>query len=158
MRSLIAVLVFLVTTSFLQTDPKKDTSLPVRSVLQTNNLNITLGYFNESVIPGQSGSDCSERYAFDTLALRMHKMILFTDMGSLAILKINGKLVTCKGIRSERKGKEIIMRFSGDGYQVKFTSKEIKKLDDEYWIRSGVIEIEKGGLKKTFNVMGNYGC
>lgn len=140
-----------------QTEKKKDTANTIPSFVHPVELKVILNYFDEKSIPGQMGGDCSERYAFDTLAFRMNKLILFTCSDTV-MMKINYQLLFFKIAHSEIHGKQRTDIFSGHGYTIKLTSKEIKKIDLEYFIRSGTIEVSKNGQKKTFQVMGYYGC
>ncbi len=157
MRTGFPLVWFVFLTAFLPAEPKTDTLRPVPSFIHPAELNVTLNYFDEKMIPGQIGGDCSERYAFDTVALRMGKMVLFTDFDTV-IMKINYKLIFFKISYTQLKGKQRVTVFSGQGYTGRFTSKQIKKIADEYFIQSGVIEISRNGLKKLFYVTGNYGC
>lgn len=154
----IAVLLLLVLCSFIQTEKKKDSSPPAPAFLSAKDLKITINYFNEESIPGQLGGDCAERYAFDTLALYSKNMVLFTDLGSLAMMKINYQLISFKIDHVEILGKQITTFFSGQGYKMKFVTKEVKKMGDEYFVRSGTLEISKNGQKKIINLLGKYGC
>ncbi|MES2004416.1 MAG: hypothetical protein V4450_07835 [Bacteroidota bacterium] len=134
----------------------KDTSR-IPSFLRSHELSVTLGYFDQRSIP-DSLNGCSEQYAFDTTAFRLKKLMLFTDMNTTALLKINGRLLSFKITHNETKGKKIILVFSGHGYTIQFTSTEIKQVDMEYWVRSGILEIRKENQKKIFRVLGYYGC
>ncbi len=153
----IVLAVFLL-SSFIQTEKKKDALPPVPAFLNARDLKITINYFNESAIPGQLGGDCSERYAFDTLSLLSRNMVLFTDLGSLAMMKINYQLISFKIDHVEILGKQITTYFSGQGYKLKFVTKELKKIGDEYFVRDGTLEISKNGQKKTIYLLGKYGC
>lgn len=153
----IHLLAFILLTGFIQVDKKKDTSRSISSFVRPVELPVILSYFDEKLIPGQLGGDCSERYAFDALALRIHKMILFTSFDTV-IMKINYQLMVFKVAHTELHGKQRITTFSGQGYAIKFTSKEIKKIDDEYFTQSGTIEISRNGQKKIFQVTGIYSC
>jgi hypothetical protein len=148
----------LVLSGFVQTEKKKDASPPAPNFLSAKELKVTINYFNEKVIPGQTGSDCSERYAFDTMSFSSGNMILFTDLGSMAIMKINYKVIFFKVDHVEILGKQITTLFSGEGYKVKFITKELKKIDYEYFVRGGTLEISKNGQKKIIQVLGKYGC
>ncbi len=134
---------------------KQATRIP--SFITYHQLPVTLGYFDQKDIP-DSLDGCSEQYAFDTLSFHIHKMVLFTDLNTTALLKINGKLLRFTITDTEIKGKKYTLHFSGHGYNIQFISLEVKKLDMEYWIRSGTLEIIKGNQKKTFQVLGYYGC
>ncbi len=156
MRTVLSFFVLVLLVGF-QSDQKKDTSRSIPSLVHPVELKVTLGYFDERSIPFAIAGDCSERYAFDTLALRINKMILFTDADTV-MMKINYQLLTFKISHSEIHGKQRTDIFSGYGYTIKLISKEIKKIDLEYFIRSATIEISKNGQKKIFQVMGYYGC
>ncbi len=152
---LICIALFTALNSFSQLPQKEGTRIP--SFITYHQLPVTLGYFDQKNIP-DSLHGCSEQYAFDTLSFRIHKMILFTDLNTTALLKINGRLLNFTITHTEVKGKKITTHFSGHGYNIQFISIEVKKLDIEYWIRSGTLEIRKGNQKKTFQVLGYYGC
>ncbi|MES2371775.1 MAG: hypothetical protein V4557_04285 [Bacteroidota bacterium] len=158
MKRVPVVFLLLLLSGFIQTEKKKDAPPPVPAFFGAKDLKITINYFNEKSIPGQLGGDCSERYAFDTLALFSGNMMLFTDLGSLAIMKINYRLISFKIDHVEMLGTQRTTFFSGEGYTIKFVSKELKKLGDEYFVRGGTLEISKNGQKKIFNVLGKYGC
>ncbi|MES2330838.1 MAG: hypothetical protein V4539_14650 [Bacteroidota bacterium] len=143
--------------SFIQVDKKpSDPQQPL--FLKANDLKITVNYFDEKLIPHDIAGDCSERYAFDTLMLHANKMVLFTDLGSVAIMKINYKLIHFKFDHADVSAKQTTHIYSGEGYTIRFTSKQIKKLDDEYFVHSGTLEISKNGQKKIYYVLGKYGC
>jgi len=156
MKAISSLLLFVLLVSF-QVDKKKDTTHTIPSFVHPIKLKVTLNYFDEKSIPGQMGGDCSERYAFDTLAFHINKLVLFTCFDTV-IMKINYQLLFFKIAHSEMHGKQRTDIFGGYGYTIKFTSKEIKKIGMKYFIRSGTIEISKNGQKKIFQVMGNYGC
>jgi len=136
---------------------KQESNTKRLSFLDANNLAVTLSYFDRKQIP-DSLHGCSEEYAFDTLAFRQNKAILFTNLTTTAMLKINNRLLVFPITHTTIQGKKIITEFSGHGYQIRFTSTELKKTDMEYWIRSGVLEIRKGMQKKVLYVLGNYRC
>ena len=146
MKTFIGILLFLILTSFIQTDNKKSTQ------------NIQLSYFHFKDIPGQFGSDCSEQYAFDTAAIRHDKLIMFTDIDSITMLKINGDLIFFKMKHSEEHNKQRVTDFFAKGYKIKLISREIKKMDDEYFLKIATLEIEKEGIKKIFELRGIYSC
>jgi hypothetical protein len=148
----------LILSGFVQTEKKQDVSSQAPTFLSAKELKVTINYFNEEVIPGQIGSDCSERYAFDTMSFSSKNMVLFTDLGSMAIMKINYKLIFFKIDDVQIHGRERTSFFSGQGYKMKFVTKEIKKIDDEYFVYGGTLEISKNGQKKTIHVLGKYGC
>jgi hypothetical protein len=62
-------------SSFIQTEKKKDALPQAPAFLHAKDLKITINYFNEQSIPRQIGSDCSERYAFDTMAFYSKNMV-----------------------------------------------------------------------------------
>ena len=154
----IAVIVVMVLSSFIQTEKKKEASPPVPAFLFAKDLKITINYFNEACIPVKKEMGCSERYAFDTMALLSKNMILYTDVDSLAIMKINYQLIFFKIDQVETLGKQVTTHFSGNGYKVIFTTKEVKKIRDDLFIRSGVLEISKNGQKKMLYVLGKLRC
>ncbi|MDB5209398.1 MAG: hypothetical protein JWQ30_225 [Sediminibacterium sp.] len=151
------VIFYCLLCSFIQVD-KKPANTQELSFLKANDLKITVNYFDEKSIPYDIAGDCSERYAFDTLMLHANKMVLFTDLGSVAIMKINYQLIHFKFDRAEVGAKQTTHIYSGEGYTIRFTSKQIKKLDDEYFVHSGTLEISKNGQKKIYYVLGKYGC
>jgi hypothetical protein len=107
-------------------------------------LKVTINYFNESSIPWQKGSDCSERYAFDTMSFSSKNMVLFTDLGSMAIMKINYQLIFFKIDHVEiRWQTDDHSFFRGNKIQKEliFTSKEVKK------IRDGIFSSAAGSLE-----------
>lgn len=158
MKSLTVFFLLLLLSGFIQTEKKKDSLPPVPAFLYAKDLKLTINYFNEGSIPTKPGTGCSERYAFDTMALLSKNMVLYTDRDSLAIMKINYQLLFFKIDHIETLGKQITTHFSGNDYKGVFTSKEIKKIRDNYFIRSGIIEISKKGQKKTMYVFGKLRC
>lgn len=155
----IAALLFLLRLGMpVSSDHPKDTTRPIPSFLQTESKKIVLGYFDLAVIPGQVKDDCAERYAFDTLAFRQHKMVLFTDLNNMTVLKINGQTLFFTKMQTEIKGKQTTMLFSGHGYTIRFQSTEIRKIDLDYFIKTATLEIRRGTEKKTYQLMGYYDC
>lgn len=136
----------------------KDTTRPIPAFLQTESKKIVLGYFDVAVIPGQLKDDCAERYAFDTLAFRQHKMVIFTDLTDTTVLKINGQTLFFHKMQTETKGKQTTMFFSGHGYTIRFQSTEVRKIDSEYFIKTATLEIRRGKEKKTYQLLGYYSC
>jgi len=139
-------------------DQLKDTTRPLPAFLQPESKKIVLGYFDDAVIPGQLKYDCAERYAFDTLAFRQHKMVIFTDLTDTTVLKINGQVLFFHKMQTEIKGKQTIMFFSGHGYTIRFQSTEVRKIDSEYFIKTATLEIRRGTEKKTYQLLGYYSC
>jgi hypothetical protein len=92
------------------------------------------------------------------MALLSKNMVLYTDVDSLAIMKINYQLIFFKIGHVEILGTQRTTFFSGQGYTIKFVTKELKKTGNEYFVRGGILEISKNGQKKTVNVLGKYGC
>ncbi|MEO8171931.1 MAG: hypothetical protein ABI581_02565 [Sediminibacterium sp.] len=143
---------------FGQTETKTGTTSPQPAFLAAKDLKLTINYFNEESVPVKKNSPCAERFAFDTMALYSKNMIFYTDLDSVAIMKLNYQLIFFKAMHIDRVGKQLTAIFSGQGYQVKFTSKEVRKVRADYSIRSGIIEISKNGQRKTWYVMGNQRC
>jgi hypothetical protein len=158
MKIVAVVFFLLVLSGFIQTEKKKDSLPPTPAFLYAKELKLTINYFTESSIPVKKNTGCSERYAFDTMALLSKNMVLYTDSDSLAIMKINYQLVFCKIDHAETIGKQVTIHFSGNGYKIIFTSKEVKKIRDGLFIRSGILEISKNGQKKLLYVLGKYRC
>ncbi|MFA6515446.1 MAG: hypothetical protein WCT42_04290 [Candidatus Paceibacterota bacterium] len=136
---------------------KQESNTKNLSFLAANELAVTLSYFDRKQIP-DSLHGCSEEYAFDTLSFGQNKVILFTNLTTTAMLKINNRLLVFPITHTAIQGKKIITDFSAHGYQIRFTSTELKKINMKYCIRSGVLQIRKGMQKKVLYVLGNYGC
>ena len=158
MKWIASLLVLLHMGILASSDQPKDTTRPIPSFLQPESKKIILGYFDDAVIPGQLKYDCAERYAFDTLAFRQHKMALFTDLNDTTIVKINGQTLFFHKMQTEIKGKQTTMLFSGHGYSIRFQSTEVRKIDLEYFIKTATLEIRRGTEKKTYQLLGYYNC
>jgi hypothetical protein len=158
MKWIATLLVLLYMGMLLPSNQLKDTTRPLPSFLQPESKKIVLGYFDEAVIPGQLKYDCAERYAFDTLAFRQHKMVLFTNLNDTTVLKINGQTLFFHKMQTETKGKQTTMLFAGHGYTIRFQSTEVRKIDLEYFIKTATLEIRRGKEKKTYQLLGYYSC
>ena len=102
---------------------------------------------------------CTGLYIYDSLPASSRQYLFITNLDGLGIMQVHGKLVYLD--RQSREdlpdgGYEEI--FSKDGYSVTLRTKETGKTGDELSVYSGMLEIEKNGVKRMIKIHGEVGC
>lgn len=101
---------------------------------------------------------CSALFKSDTSSVD-NNFIFITNLQELALIKIDEKTIFLKLNNKEQISTDSYKEtYSGEGYQVILSMKEMKKTGDEVALYTGTIEIIKGSLRRTINIQGEVGC
>jgi len=117
---------------------------------------LQLSYF--ASIP-DSIDGCMGAYTYDTASLKKERYILITNLQTLAMIRVDGKIIYLHQISNSQPGKDTNRDvYKGSGYTVIVIVKDVKQTSDEVTYETGTIEVKYGAVDIVYKIHGTAGC